>query len=140
MAEAKVVWNRGLQFVGMTGSGHAVVVDGDREKGGFEAAPDNVELIAVAQGGCTGMDVISILTKMKEHVEDFEIDVKTESPDEYPKAITGVHITYRIWGKELKEANVQKAVKLSLDKYCIVSHTLEGTAEVTHEIQINPTD
>jgi putative redox protein len=140
MAQAKVVWNRGLQFVGMTGSGHAVVVDTDRAKGGFEAGPSNTELVAVAQGGCTGMDVVSILTKMKERVDDFEIDVTTDAPDDYPKTITGVHIVYRIWGNDLSEENVKKAVQLSLDKYCIISHTLAGTAEITHEILINPLD
>jgi len=137
MAKAQAVWNRGLQFVGTSGSGHSIVIDSGGE-GGFDSAPSNTELIAMAQAGCTGMDVVSILKKKRVEFDDFQVDVDITATEEYPRYMKHVHITYKIWGDEISREAVERSVELSLEKYCIVSHTLSGRAEITHEIQINP--
>ncbi len=138
MAKARVIWNQDMQFVGITGSGHAVVVDTSPENGGYGSAPSNIELIAVAQGGCTGMDVVSILKKKRVDFDRFEIYVDAELTKEHPRHIKSVKIIYKIWGSKISEEAVRQAVTLSLEKYCSVSHTLSGRAESTHIIQINP--
>ena len=140
MAEAKAVWNRGLQFVATSGTGHSIVIDTGKENGGFDSAPSNTELVAMAQAGCTGMDVISILQKKKIKVDAFHVDVDIEPTREYPRYMKHVHIIYKVWGADIQETDVNRAVELSLDKYCIISHTLSGKAEVTHEVQINPSE
>ncbi len=138
MATAKIVWNRGLQFVGSSGSNHAVVVDTSADVGGFNAGPSPVELVLIAAAGCTGMDVVSILKKKRIDFNDFEIEVNEERATELPKYIKKIHLTYKIWGQNISEEAFKQAIELSLEKYCTVSNTLKGRAEISYEYHINP--
>jgi len=137
MPSAKVVWSRGLQFVGLSGSGHAIVTDTAEDVGGFDSAPRPVELLLIAQGACTGMDVVSILKKKRVELKGFEVEVQAETPQEHPKYLTKVHLIYRFCGEEISEEAVKRAIELSLEKYCTVANTIKGRTEITYEYEIN---
>jgi putative redox protein len=126
-----------MQFLGVAGSGHTAVVDAAEEGGGLDSAPRPTELLLIAEGGCTGMDVVSVLKKMKVDFSDFEMEISGERTEEHPKYIKKVHIVYKIWGN-VPEENFKKAIDLSLEKYCTVANTLKGKAAISYEYQINP--
>lgn len=134
--ETKVVWDGNMKFTGITPSNFSITMDASHEHGGENKGPRPIELVLVALGGCTGMDVISILQKMREKVENFEIKISAERSEEHPKIFKKVHLEYILKGENLKEENVKKAIKLSQTKYCSVSAILRGTAEVTYSWKI----
>jgi putative redox protein len=136
MASGRVVWNRGLQFVGTSGSGHGIVIDTKNEKGGFDAGASNTELLLMALCGCTGMDVISILRKKRLNVDDFEVSAQGEICSDLPRRVTDIEIVYRVWGKEVPAEAVEEAIKLSKEKYCSISNSLNS--KITHRYEINP--
>lgn len=135
---AKVRWSEGLQFVGTSESGHALVLDTRAEVGGLEAGPSPMELVLIALGGCTGMDVVSILRKMRVEWERFEVGLEAERAEEHPKAFTEIHMTYRIWGADIPEDKLKKAIDLSLERYCSVGAMLAKSTKISYEYQINP--
>ncbi|MGB9857651.1 MAG: OsmC family protein [Dictyoglomaceae bacterium] len=134
--ETKVVWNGKMKFKGITPSNFTIEMDSTPEHGGDNEGPRPMELVLVALGGCTGMDVISILDKMKEKVESFEMNISAERAQDHPKVYTKVHIEYIFKGENLKEENIKKAIELSQIKYCSVSAILRGTAKVTYSWKI----
>ena len=136
MREARAVWNRGLQFVGISGSGHGIVID-TKSEGGFDAGPSNTELLLMALCGCTGMDVVSILKKKRLELDDFEVSASGETTSEPANKMTAIHIIYKVWG-DIPEAALKQAIELSQEKYCTVSNTVKGVADVTYEYYINP--
>jgi putative redox protein len=136
MLTAKVKWTGGLQFVGESGTGHAMVMDGDAEVGGNDTGMRPMELLLVGLGGCSGMDVASILTKKKQQVTDVEINIKGEKADSYPKKFTEIEIEFIVKGKDLSEESVKRAVELSMEKYCSVKATLEGAAKINFSYRI----
>jgi putative redox protein len=112
-------------------------MDTVQEVGGQDSSLTPKEMILSGLGGCTGMDTISILKKMKNIPEKFEIEVKAETEEEFPKEFKSFKIIYKFWGKDLDKKKVEKAVNLSQDKYCGVSETLKKGAELNYEIIIN---
>lgn len=134
--ETKVVWNGKMKFTGNTPSNFSIVMDASSDHGGEDQGARPMELVLVALGGCTGMDVISILQKMKEKVENFEIKISAERAEEHPKVYKKVHLEYILKGENLKEENIRKAIELSQTKYCSVSAILKGTGEVTYSWKI----
>jgi putative redox protein len=126
----------GLQFVGNGESGPAMVMDADAEVGGHGTGPRPMELLLIGLGGCTGMDVVSILKKKKEKVTGVEISVDGKKAEGYPQKFTDIVIEYIVRGKNLKEEAVKRAVQLSMDKYCSVKATLEGSAKITFKYRI----
>jgi putative redox protein len=137
MPKGKVVWNRGLQFVGISGSGHGIVVDTQADQGGFDAGPSNTELVLIALCGCTGMDVVSILRKKRIELDDLEVEAEGDVASEPPKRLTHIRVVYRVWG-DVPEAALKQAIELSQEKYCTVSNSLKGRAEVSYRYEINP--
>jgi putative redox protein len=135
--EAEVVQVRGITFVGKAGSGHWATMDGSKEFRGSEGANSPKELVLSALGGCTAADVASILYKMKEKINRFEIALNAEVSEEHPKVFTNIHLTYKFWGKVLKEENIVKAISLSQEKYCSVSAMLKKTVNITYSHEIN---
>lgn len=131
MSEARVTYVEGLQFVGQADSGHAVVMDGDVEVGGKNTGSRPMEMLLMGIGGCSGMDVISILKKKKENVTGLEIRVKGQKAENYPKKFTDINLEFIITGKNVSEEAVKKAVELSMEKYCSVKATLEGSAKIS---------
>jgi putative redox protein len=138
MPSATVVWNRGLQFVGTSESGHAVVADGKKDAGGFDAAPSPVELTLIGLGSCTAADVVSILKKKRQQFDDLEVEVMAEKSAEPPNYLTRIELVYRVWGERLSEEALVSSIELSKDKYCTVSNTLKGVAEISYRYEINP--
>lgn len=120
MNQISARWAGGLRFVHASGSGHAVVTDGPREAGGEATAPTPMEMILHGLAGCTGIDVISILRKMKEPVTGLEIVVEGDRAEEYPKVFTRIAVHYKLSG-DLDPKKVERAVSLSEKKYCSVS-------------------
>ncbi len=138
MPSGKVVWNRGLQFVGTSGSGHGIVVDAKPETGGFGAGPSNTELVLIALCGCTGMDVVSILGKKRVEFDDFEVAAEGTISSDLPQRFTEIGLVYRIWGDDVPEPEIKRAIELSKEKYCTVANTLNGRAEISYRYEINP--
>ncbi|RJQ15027.1 MAG: osmotically inducible protein OsmC [Nitrospiraceae bacterium] len=136
MPDAKVVFVEGMQFIGTADSGHAVVMDGPSSVGGNNTGSKPSELLLMAFGGCSGMDVISILRKKKLAVTRFEMNVKGEMAKEHPHMYTSMHIEYVVTGKDIPEDAVKRAIDLSLEKYCSVGATLGKAAKITHSYKI----
>jgi putative redox protein len=129
--EAKVKFLDGLQFLGEAGSGHAIVMDGDPKYGGHNTAMRPSELLLVGLGGCAGMDVVSVLKKKRQPFTGLEITVKGTVPDgEPPRRITDAALEFVVKGKGVSEEAVKRAVELSMEKYCTVKFTLEGSTNV----------
>lgn len=136
MLQAKVKWVDGLQFVGESGTNHAIIMDGAAEFGGSNTGMRPMELLLVGLGGCSGMDVASILTKKKLQITGIDINVKGQKADTYPKKFTNIEIEFIVSGKDLSEEAVKKAVDISMEKYCSVKATLEGVAKITHSYKV----
>lgn len=139
MYQATVRYVEGMQFVGVSGSGHAIVLDAATDNNGQDSGSRPTELLLMATGGCTGMDVVSILRKMQVNFTRFEMEIQGERAPEHPRYFTKVHITYKIWG-DIPEEKLKKVIDLSLDKYCSVSQSLRPRAEVSYSYKINPSD
>jgi putative redox protein len=117
-------------------NGHIIPLDADAAVGGEDRGPRPKPLTLVSLGGCTGMDVISILNKMRVEPEDFSVNVSGELTDEHPKYFNKIHIVYTFKGEDLPMDKLEKAISLSQDRYCGVTAMLNKAAEITHEIVI----
>jgi putative redox protein len=137
MEHAQVSYVQGLQFVGTASSGHAIVMDGDPEVGGSNTAPRPMELLLLGLGGCSGMDVISILRKKSQDITALEIHIKGERAATYPKNFTEIDLEFIVKGKNISEEAVKRSIELSVDKYCSVKATLEGSATIRSSYKIN---
>jgi putative redox protein len=115
---ASVTWRQGLSFTGKADSGYEVPLGGEPETGEAREGFEPLELMAISLAGCTAMDVISILTKKRQTVTDFEVKVKTERATEFPKVFTHAVITYLVTGQNVDEAAVVRSMELSATKYC----------------------
>jgi putative redox protein len=127
----------GMKFVGQGKSGHPVMMDSSPASGGSDSAARPVEVLLASLGGCTGMDLVSILRKMKTEPKSLKIEIEDERATEYPKVFTKLHLSYYVTG-EVPEANLKKAIDLSLAKYCPIANTLAGIAEITSSYLIEP--
>lgn len=132
--EVKAVWQEGLRFVALGPSGHAAMMDGGKEAGGEDSAPRPMELLLFALGGCTGMDVVSTLQKMRTPPRRLQILIRAERAADHPKAMRKAHLIYQAEG--VPEENLRRAVELSQEKYCAVSHSLSAT--LSYEVQALP--
>jgi putative redox protein len=134
--KATVRWIDGVNFVAETGSGHSLVVDGAPEVGGRNLGPRPMELVLAGTAACTAADVAWILQKARQPVTGCVVDADAERAPEDPKVFTRIHLRYRIRGNGLNPAQVERAVKLSKEKYCSATLMLAKTAEITFEIAI----
>lgn len=135
MEELAVKWSGKMAFETDMG-GHKIVVDAKEEVGGENRGPQPKPLMLTSLGGCTGMDVISILKKMRVEVEDFQVIVQAEQTTEPPKHYHKIHLIYQFKGKDLPREKVEKAVRLSEERYCGVSTVYREAIEMTSEIKI----
>ncbi|HOP55931.1 MAG TPA: OsmC family protein [bacterium] len=128
--EAKVTWQKeGLRFVGHIEGSPDVIMDS-------ENGPTPMELVLMALGGCTGMDVISILQKMRQDVKDFEMNLSAERAQEHPKIFTRINLEYVVYGSNIDENSLKRAIELSQEKYCGVGNMLKKAAEITYSWKI----
>jgi putative redox protein len=134
--EINLSWKKGMAFETEL-YGHKLTIDTDRSNGGQDLGPRPKSLLLVALAGCTGMDIVSILEKMRVELIDLNVKVEGELTEEHPKQFTSLHIIYEFWGKELPMDKLEKAVSLSDERYCGVSATLKKGIPVTHEIVVH---
>jgi putative redox protein len=136
--ESRVVWKGGLRFEGIGPSGHPVVMDASKEVGGDDSGPRPTEMVLYGLGGCTGIDVVMLLQKMRQQVSGVELRITAQRADEPPQRFTDIHIQYEVTGSDLDEAKVQRAVQLSAEKYCSVLHSLNANITTSYEIKPDP--
>lgn len=130
-------WKKGMAFETEL-DGHKIVVDADDAVGGNDLGPRPKPLMLLALAGCTGMDVVSILRKMRVELDDFNVEVVANNTDEHPKHYDEMKVIYKFWGKDLPEDKINKAVNLSEERYCGVSFVYRKYIKMSTEIQINP--
>ena len=134
--KARIRWVEGVSFLAESSSGHAVVVDGAPEQGGRNVGFRPMELVLAGAAACTAFDVIHILRKARQPVADCVVEAEAERAATEPRVFTHIHLRYTIAGRGLDTHQVERAVKLSKDKYCSATIMLAKTATVTHEIAI----
>ena len=136
--KAAVKWVDNAMFLGESGSGHSVVMDGPEGHGGRNMGVRPMEMLLLGLGGCTNFDVMSILNKQRLNVVDCVADIEAERADTIPSVFTKIHVHFRVSGRGLKDSAVERAVKLSAEKYCSASIMLEqGGVEITHSYSVS---
>ncbi len=134
--KARIKWIEGVAFVGESGSGHALVMDGAPEGGGRNLGPRPMETVLIGTGGCTAYDVVHILKKGRADITDCVVDIDSERAAADPKVFTKIHFHFTVTGRGLKHAQVERAIQLSAEKYCSASIMLAKTAAITHDFEI----
>ena len=131
-----VNWVDGMLMVGKSHSGHSITMDGPPEIGGENLGVRPMEMLLLGVAGCTMIDVVTTLKKMRQELTHCETKVNAERADDHPKVFTEIHIQFIIKGKGLKKKKVEKAITLSAEKYCSASIMLGKTASITHDFEI----
>jgi putative redox protein len=136
MMECTVRWHDGMSFIAETGSGHLVAMDGAPEAGGRNLAPRPMEMVLAGTGACTAFDVVLILKRSRQDITDCEAKLMAERAETDPKVFTKINFHFLVTGRGLKPEIVERAIKLSAEKYCSASIMLGKTAEITHTWEI----
>jgi putative redox protein len=135
--KARIKWVQDVMFLGESGSGHSVVMDGPEDLGGRNMGVRPMEMLLMGLGGCTSFDVMSILKKSRQDVVDCVAELDAERADAVPSVFTKIHVHFKVTGRNLKDAQVKRAVALSAEKYCSASIMLEqGGVEITHDYEV----
>jgi len=134
--KARIKWVEGMAFVGESGSGHTVVMDGPPESGGRDLGIRPMEMLLLGMGGCTAFDVMFILKKARQQVTDCVVEVQAERAERPPRVFTRIHVHFILSGRDLAEQQVARAVDLSAEKYCSASIMLGKAADISHDYEI----
>jgi putative redox protein len=134
--KARIKWVEKRTFVGQSGTGHSIVLGSGGGPDGGSIAPSPMELVLLGVGGCTAYDVVQILEKGREAIEDCVIELDADRAETEPRVFTRVRLRYIVTGRGLDRAKVERAVQLSADKYCSASAMIAKTAEMIHEIEL----
>ena len=134
--KARVKWVEQASFLGETESNHAVLMDGPPTAGGRNLGPRPMEMLLLGAGGCTAFDVVSILKKSRQTISDCYVELDAERAETDPKVFTRIHMHFVVKGKDIKPEAVEKAIKLSAEKYCSASIMLGQTAAITHDFEV----
>ncbi len=132
----RVKWLDHMSFVGESGSGHSIVMDGSPEHGGRNMGVRPMENLLISLGGCSAFDVMSMLKKGRQDVVDCEVSIEASRADSVPAVFTRITMKFLVTGHSLSEKQVQRAVNLSVEKYCSVTKMLESTVEIDHEVTV----
>lgn len=135
--KARIKWVEDVMFVGESGSGHTVVIDGPPEHGGRNLGIRPMELLLQGLGGCTAFDVMMILKKARQPVTDCVVEIEAQRAETEPKVFTRIHIHFILSGDGLSEKRVQRAIELSAEKYCSASIMLGQVADISHDYEIH---
>jgi putative redox protein len=135
--KARVKWLDNMSFVGESGSGHSIVMDGPPESGGRNLGVRPMEMLLLGLGGCASFDVVLILKKSKQQIIDCEVQIEADRADKEPKVFTRIHLHFTVIGRGLSAEKVERAIKLSAEKYCSASIMLAQMAEITHAFEIH---
>lgn len=134
--KARVKWVENMTFLASSASGHAVVMDSAPDVGGSNLGPRPMEMVLMGTGGCTAIDVVHILRKGRHHVSECAVELDAQRAEADPKVFTRIHFHFTLKGRGLKPEAVERAIKLSAEKYCSASIMLAKTAELTHDFTI----
>lgn len=134
--KARIKFVEKVTFLAESGTGHAMVIDGAPEEGGRNLGPRPMELLLMGLGGCTAFDVVLILRKGRQEVTDCVVEVEAERAATDPKVFTRIHMHYRVVGRGLAPAKVERAIALSAEKYCSASAIMSKTATITHDWEV----
>jgi putative redox protein len=134
--KARIKWIQDVTFLGESGSGHAVVMDGAPESGGRNLGVRPMEMLLLGLGGCSAFDVVMILKRGRQAIDDCVVELQAERAETDPKVFTRINMHYVVTGRELERNKVERAVQLSAEKYCSASAILAKTAQITHSIDI----
>jgi putative redox protein len=134
--KARIKLADGMTFVAESGSGHAVVVDAAPDVGGRDLGPRPMELVLMGTGACSAIDVVHILRKARQAITDCMVELEAERAQDDPKIFTKIHLHYVVTGKGLAAAQVERAIKLSKEKYCSATIMLAKTAEITFDFEV----
>lgn len=134
--EVSVKWVGKMSFIGRARSGETITMDGGVDAGGIGMGHSPMDLLLMGAGGCASIDVVMILEKGRQNVIDCEVVVTGDRADEMPKVYTDIHMHFVVSGKNLKDATVERAVKLSMDKYCSASATLAKACNLTYDWEV----
>ena len=131
-----VNWVDGLLMVGKSDSGHTITMDGPPESGGENLGVRPMEMLLLGVAGCTMIDVVTTLKKMRQDLSHLETKINSERATDHPKVFTDIHIQFVVKGKDLDPKKVDKAITLSAEKYCSASIMLGETATITHDFEV----
>ncbi len=134
--ETQIMWAGNAAFIGRASSGHTIVMDGPAEGGGRNLGPRPMEMLILGMGACSSYDVVSILKKSRQEITDCELKITSQRADSDPKVFTDIQLHFIVSGHNLKEKQVERAIKLSAEKYCSASIMLGATANITHDFEI----
>lgn len=135
--KANITWQQeGVSFLGQVGSGHSVLMDGAPEAGGKNQGPRPMEMILLGVGGCTSFDVVHILRRSRQEITGCQVEMDAQRAEKDPKVFTHIHLHFVITGKNLDPRQVERAIKLSAEKYCSASMMLKATVNITHDYEI----
>ena len=134
--KARIKWVEKRAFVGEAGTGHSIVFGNAFGEEGQKPGPSAMELVLIGTGGCSAFDVIHILEKGREAVEDVIVELDADRAEEDPKVFTRVHMHFIVKGRSLASAKVERAITLSAEKYCSASAMIGKTAKITHDFEV----
>jgi putative redox protein len=135
--KARIKWVEDVVFMGESGSGHTIVMDGPEDHGGRNIGARPMETLLIGMGGCASFDVVHILKKSRQDVTDCVTEIEAERSDEVPSVFTKIHLKFIVRGRNLKEKQVARAVELSAEKYCSASIMLSsGGVEISHSYEV----
>ena len=134
--KASVKWVGKRTFLGISGTGNTVVLGTDRSEDGQRIAPSAMELVLIGTGGCAAWDIVNILEKAREPVEDCFLELEADRAEADPQVFTRIHMHFTVTGRRLSAAKVERAIQLSAKKYCSASAMLAKTAEITHDYEL----
>ncbi|MCP4469166.1 MAG: OsmC family protein [Gammaproteobacteria bacterium] len=134
--KCRVKWLNHMSFVGESGSGHSIVMDSGPDTGGRDLGVRPLEMLLLGLGGCTSIDVVSILHKSRQQISGCEVTIEAERAANVPRVFTKIHVHFIVSGRELNPVKIARAVDLSATKYCSASIMLGKAAEITHDFEI----
>ena len=134
--KTRIEWKDGMSFLGESGSGHKVLMDGPPEAEGRNLGPRPMEMILMGTGGCAAFDVVLILKKSRQDISDCAVEIEAERASQDPKVFTRIRFHFILTGRKLNHQQVERAINLSAEKYCSASIMLAKTAELTHDFEI----
>lgn len=134
--KARIRWVEGRTFVGDSGSGHSIVLGSASGPDEATPGPSPMELVLIGTGGCSAFDVVHILERGREPVEDCTVELDADRATDDPRVFTRVHMRFVVTGRGLARAKVERAVRLSVEKYCSASAMIARTATMTHEVEV----
>ena len=138
--KARVKWVENVCFIGESESNHSVILDGPEELGGRKLGMRPMEMLLIGMGGCTSFDVVTILKKSRQAISDCYAEIEATRADIVPKVFTKIHIHFVLKGKGLDKDQVERAIKLSAEKYCSASIMLSKSVKITHDFEIKEGD